>query len=391
MFYKSFLTTVIQTLFVVFFMTSCAEENHYYGETHGCQHGGYPVYDRDGVVSCVCPMYRTGLHCEQEALSCNDNPCQHGTCTNTVPVAGYVCSCEPGYTGVHCNININDCKEESCHGHGSCVDEVNGFSCLCNEGFSGTHCENARLPAFTFEGLVVFPQQSPVKIPDNILAVTLSNDAVFSTNRPPFQTSAVLRETRDVYLNNRAFTLTSYDGYGLDYAGTITGNGTVYVASVQMMGNRDGMHPYSPRPLVLSGSQSNTYAGPTVFMRGVIALNKSEGATAIPGRLTLQHQGANDRIKWMRSHQIADHADVVFESPEGTLDLNGYQETFRHLTMAEGATFKMDGEGSASGVLNIESLIYAGKKYKAGTYTRINHQGLRIQGDGEIQIRTTAP
>lgn len=69
---------------------------------------------------------------------CADDPCVHGTCTNTP--TSYTCACADGFTGTNCDLNIDDCALAPCQNGGACTDGDNGFTCTCADGFTGTTC-----------------------------------------------------------------------------------------------------------------------------------------------------------------------------------------------------------------------------------------------------------
>ena len=76
------------------------------------------------------------------AMSCDPNPCLHGTCSETS--SGFSCACETGYEGPHCAVNHNDCSPNPCLHGGACADRVNDFKCDCSgTGYYGTTCQTA--------------------------------------------------------------------------------------------------------------------------------------------------------------------------------------------------------------------------------------------------------
>ena len=40
-----------------------------------------------------------------------------------------------------CVTDVNDCKINSCHNGGTCLDGLNEFTCQCMKGFEGDFCE----------------------------------------------------------------------------------------------------------------------------------------------------------------------------------------------------------------------------------------------------------
>nr|XP_022338719.1 multiple epidermal growth factor-like domains protein 10 [Crassostrea virginica] len=65
-----------------------------------CNNGG--VFDHH-LGRCKCPPTFTGAFC-CDPVHCNENPCKHGTCNDTV--SPFFCKCKPGYTGIVCNQEI---------------------------------------------------------------------------------------------------------------------------------------------------------------------------------------------------------------------------------------------------------------------------------------------
>jgi hypothetical protein len=86
---------------------------------------GFVGSPRDGCRACSIDA-----DCSDNTSSVSSNPAA-GTCT---------CTCNDGFTGDRCETNVDDCIDQTCSGHGSCVDGVNSFTCTCNDGFTGDRC-----------------------------------------------------------------------------------------------------------------------------------------------------------------------------------------------------------------------------------------------------------
>ena len=74
--------------------------------------------------------------------ACSENPCDHGTCENTLG-GGFSCDCaNSGYEDTTCSTPVDSCTNHDCQ-HGECVDEGGSFSCDCiGTGYDGDKCEN---------------------------------------------------------------------------------------------------------------------------------------------------------------------------------------------------------------------------------------------------------
>lgn len=49
-------------------------------------------------------IHSTHIFFVADPVHCNENPCKHGTCNDTV--SPFYCKCKPGYTGIVCNQGI---------------------------------------------------------------------------------------------------------------------------------------------------------------------------------------------------------------------------------------------------------------------------------------------
>jgi hypothetical protein len=120
-----------------------------------------PALSSDGKVVYVGSsdnnLYAIVDNCYQETCS------SHGTCVNSR--TGHTCDCTPGFMGKDCSA-VDHCYHETCSSHGSCHNTLNaavnefgpyqtatthgsfnnqnntGFTCDCDAGYTGTTCQN---------------------------------------------------------------------------------------------------------------------------------------------------------------------------------------------------------------------------------------------------------
>jgi autotransporter-associated beta strand protein len=93
--------------------------------------------------------------------------------------------------------------------------------------------------------------------------------------------------------------------------------------------------------LILSGGTGfdNNYTGTTTVADGLVQLNKSGGAVAIPAGLIVgDGTGAlqSAKVQWLANNQLAPSTSLTVNS-DGLADLNGNQETATGLTMTGGS------------------------------------------------------
>ena len=178
----------------------------------------------------------------------------------------------------------------------------------------------------------------------------------------------------DVETNGFSFTLDSGNGNGLNYQGVISGAGDVHFR----------MAPYwsglKDNPLILSGSNANTYSGTSYVEYGRVEMQKPDGVIALPGDVIVGGQGDNDRLRWGGSDLVADTAAVSLLGAQiATLDLNGNSDTIGSLSLASNSVV----ETGAGGQLTASSLIVGGVPYGPGTYTATESF---IEGTGNVQV-----
>ncbi|GFY69656.1 cubilin [Trichonephila inaurata madagascariensis] len=94
---------------------------------------------------CRCPSGYTGSGegpngCLQTAgLTCDNNPCRHGTCLPSGQ--SFRCVCSPGYLGTLCDQEeIDVCFSSPCENGGTCVRTANSFRCVCPAPYEGPTC-----------------------------------------------------------------------------------------------------------------------------------------------------------------------------------------------------------------------------------------------------------
>jgi autotransporter-associated beta strand protein len=136
---------------------------------------------------------------------------------------------------------------------------------------------------------------------------------------------------------NAPSTITAFvPGGVLRLSGVISGPGEL-IASTQ---NGTGTGT-----VVLEGPGANTYAGTTTVNGGTLALNKSAGDGAIPGKLVIGNGlgGVNaDVVRLLSSTQIANVSDVQVNS-SGLLDLGTVSDQIDELSGNGNVTFGVSG------------------------------------------------
>ncbi len=164
--------------------------------------------------------------------------------------------------------------------------------------------------------------------------------------------------SRAVDLNGNTLILDSGGGNGANYAGPISGAGTV---TIQNNGQTIG------------GSLGNTYTG-TTNVRTVVTLNKSSG-NALCGTIT----GTGAVITWAANDQINDASSVTLASGS-SLALAGHTETIASLTLATGTSVNT----GSGGVLTVANLTVGGSLMPSDTYTSSNSSF--VTGTGSVVV-----
>jgi hypothetical protein len=157
-----------------------------------------------------------------------------------------------------------------------------------------------------------------------------------------------------------AFPLTlTTDGAAVRISGFIAGNGLLRIEATGRS---------TRQPLEIAGTTANSYRGPTLLAGGVLKLNKSQGAIAIPGNLTLGGSVAenkNDGVIWGADGQLSPSSVVTLAGNQPSfLDLAGHKAAIAKVVMSKVGTIRT-GEG---GSLTVKQLHIDGKRLSDGTY-----------------------
>jgi autotransporter-associated beta strand protein len=156
--------------------------------------------------------------------------------------------------------------------------------------------------------------------------------------------------------------------------------------------------------VVFSGTAGNTYTGLTSVTAGTLQLNKSAGALAVPGNLTLGDATAasppTGAVQLLANNQVASSATVTVNSA-GLFDLNGHTQTVGALRLTGGTvaltgaasnlsvtglvTAKSDSAGTPATVRGTGTLTLAPAGSGAGTTFAVN------PGGGPIDLVVSAP
>ena len=122
--------------------------------------------------------------------------------------------------------------------------------------------------------------------------------------------------------------------------------------------------------LTFSGTAANAYAGTTTVNGGTLVLNKSGGAVAVPGTLSIvPFAGAGvataATVRLLAGQQLSSGSTLNFDSTNGsaTLDLNGFNQSVQSLTINNSGGVAVIGHGptgaAAAGTLTVNSLAIA--------------------------------
>jgi autotransporter-associated beta strand protein len=130
-----------------------------------------------------------------------------------------------------------------------------------------------------------------------------------------------------------------------------------------------------------AGATSNDYTGLTQINEGLLRLNKTGGAQAIIGDLSIGNvptplpvpppppPAADAFVRWQQPDQVADSATVTV-NPDGVLDLNGLAETMARLRILDGLAMTGAGGAMAAGALDM-----TGGKLSLGAGGRLDLTG----------------
>ena len=100
-----------------------------------------------------------------------------------------------------------------------------------------------------------------------------------------------------------------------------------------------GFTKIGPGVMAFASLDANTYAGLTRVKHGELRLSNGGlfSAVAVPGTLVIGDPATTNApvVRLYEHHQIANTALVVVD-PDGTLDLNGFNDTLGPITLTEG-------------------------------------------------------
>ena len=150
---------------------------------------------------------------------------------------------------------------------------------------------------------------------------TMPNALVIGGTALTASGSGALTLSGDVSLTSDA-TITTLGSTTIDFAGAISGSH-----------NLDKTGGTASSGITFSGAAANTFVGTTTIHTGTLTLNKT-GVTAIPGDLVLGDSPSGNAVTATLSaaDQIADTASVSITAG-GLLDLNGFDDTIKDLTL----------------------------------------------------------
>lgn len=178
---------------------------------------------------------------------------------------------------------------------------------------------------------------------------------------------------RALNLNGNMLLIDSGGGNPMNATGAISGSGFLNIASGPWWGGTWN------NPVIIGGSTANTYSGPTTIIGGTTKLNKTAGLDALLGTITLGSSGNSARLLWGGGNQIHNLASITVLRPTvaggytadanlNYLDLAGYNDTIRSLTLADAGT-KTQVRTGTGGVLTVNYLTVNGAAMPLGTYT----------------------
>jgi hypothetical protein len=174
-----------------------------------------------------------------------------------------------------------------------------------------------------------------------------------------------------------AFPLTlASDGSAVRYTGFITGSGALRIEAAAA--GKSGR-----QALELAGASSNTYRGPTILVRGVLKLSKTDGAIAIPGNLDLggsAPENRGDGVIWGGDGQLSPSAVVTLAGSQPSfLDLAGHKVSFGKVNLSSVGLIRTGKGGS----LSVKQLHIDGKRLADGVYMAPQPW---LQGTGTVTV-----
>jgi T5SS/PEP-CTERM-associated repeat protein/autotransporter-associated beta strand protein len=164
-------------------------------------------------------------------------------------------------------------------------------------------------------------------------SLKLSANQTWTAAAGPLQMDAV-------HLNGR--NLNFAGGFPIDLPNVIVGSGNLITSNASTV--------------TMSGGASNTYAGDTSVQGGALRLQKTGGATAVPGDLFILGGGnvllaGNEQISHASGHAVW----MAPASGTASLNLNGFTETIHELHVVSGGSISTVTTGA--GTLNIGQFI----------------------------------
>jgi len=174
-------------------------------------------------------------------------------------------------------------------------------------------------------------------------------------------------------LNANTLIIDSGGGNAMNVTGAISGNGSITIASGPWWGGTWN------NPVVIGGTTANTYTGTTGILGGTAKMSKTAGVDALLGNITVGSSSNSARLVWGASNQINNLAtiNVLLPTVSGGaapdanlnyLDLAGYSDTIKSLTLADAGT-KTQVRTGAGGVITVRQLMVNGTLLGLGTYT----------------------
>ncbi len=190
-------------------------------------------------------------------------------------------------------------------------------------------------------------------------------------------------------IGGNGFNLTGYLDTSFDGASTIANNisfgsmgtfETVVSTSAtnltlggQLSGTGVGLSKFGAGTLTLTGTSSNTYDGMTTVGGGTLVLNKTGGATAISGPLTVQ---TGSTLLLQNSNQTATTTPL---SLYGTFNLNDYSNALGSLAGSGNVNL---GTGTLTTGANNTSTTFSGGITGTGNLTKAGTGTLTLGGTG---------
>ena len=182
-------------------------------------------------------------------------------------------------------------------------------------------------------------------------------------------------------------------GRPINYSGVLSGKGTI-----EFLAEGGSKREVGP-PIVLAGTEPNTFEGKYLVKQGVVLLQKPAGVDAMRGTLVVGGKSKDDVVGWQASNQLADSTSVeLIEAPDGggNLNLNGFEETVASLTVSEHAKVRTDGPSGQGGILRVGKLTVNGANQPPGIYSAAEPwlvgSGLVLVGDVKgVEVASNLP